>query len=460
MDNRVFKKYKNLILMVLIALSTSILSLIVFSYFFQKPVINYYSGNDFKLVSESRKIDREGYSDLVKTVNNSVVFIQTIRSSKENAKTIESGSGVILTSNGFIVTNLHVIKDHKNILVTTSENVQYEAELVGADEQTDIAVLKISEDNLPFLFIGNSNAIEAGDIVLAFGNPFRFRNSASLGIVSAKYRTLSILGSEGTESYIQTDALANSGNSGGALVNTSGKLIGLIAAVNEDKEKMSGFSFAIPANMVKKVFFDIINYKAVQKARAGMNLGDVPLSGDHKYFKGTFIHRLEKNGPADKAGLRSGDIIMKFNSIVIENTSHFQSLIYEKKPGDTIGLEYLSGEAVQKAALILKNAFNTNELITNRKDKILTDLGLVLRELTSEESKSLKSDGVIVVSVTRGSKAGISNMEPDYIITEINSDPVKNVDDIIQKIEKSENKLKFNGFYKNYPGNFPYVIEK
>ncbi|MGE5356283.1 MAG: trypsin-like peptidase domain-containing protein [Deltaproteobacteria bacterium] len=446
--------------MTLISLLISVVSLFLYGYFFNRPVINYYSGPGARQVVEKFLIEDHGFQSIVKNVNPTIVFIQTIKENENKIRSIESGSGVIITSDGYIVTNEHVIREHDNIIITTFNNKQYNAELIGSDELTDIAVLKIKNENLPFLFIADSHALNEGDIVLAFGNPFRLKNSVSMGIVSARNRNLNILGAQGIESYIQTDAIANSGNSGGALVNTSGKMVGLIAAVNLEKEIESGFSFAIPSNIVKKAVFDIINYRAVQRARTGMSLVDIQPGNNVWNTHGAEILRIEKDGPAFKSGLKAGDLILKLDSINVIDASYFQALIYEKKPGDVVTLSFLRNGKENTAKISLKNAFNTDELISSRKDKILSDFGLIVRDLTSSEITSLKTKGVIVISIMKNSKAGLSNMEPDYIITEINSEPVKTVDEMIEKIKKSSGRISFNGFYKSYPGNFPYFIEK
>lgn len=453
-------KYKTLIMMVLISVSTSIASLLIYSTFYNRPVINYNTVTSLKNVSELLSKDGQGFSEIVRAVKPSIVFVQTIKESESSNLIIESGSGVIITSDGFIVTNAHVIRDHKQIMVTTNDNLQFEAELIGTDELTDIAVLKINKDNLPFLYIDNSSNINAGDISFVFGNPFRLRNSVSMGIISAKNRNLNLLGAGGTEAYIQTDALANSGNSGGALVNTSGKLIGLIAAVNMENEINPGFTFAIPSNIVKKIAFDLINYKAVQRARLGISVNDVQPGHSETNNMGAQIQSIDKAGPAFQAGMKVEDIITSIDTVMIENSSHFQSVISEKKPGDVINITIIRNKKELSIKVTLKNAFNTDELIANRKDKILAELGLTLRDLTENETRTFKAKGVLVVNTVKGSKAQLSNIEPDYIIEELNSEKIHNVDDLIEKIKKSGNTLKFNGFYRNYPGRFPYILEK
>lgn len=457
------KLYSNFLLFAVVSLTSSILSLVIYHHFFTRPIINYYSGNDVKNISNSNLLDNiktDGFSEIINLAISSVVYIQTIKNADFQQNIIESGSGVVLTSDGYIVTNAHVLKDNKNILVTNYLNQQFEAEFRGIDEATDLAVLKINVTNHPFLFIENSNLIEIGDIVFAIGNPFKLRNSVSMGIISAKNRSLNILGSNGVESYLQTDALANSGNSGGALIGTNGKMIGLISAVNSESDNKSGFSFAIPSNILKKVVFDLINHNSVQRARLGLRVSDVPSSFETKYRKGAFVNTTEIEGASQKAGIRKEDIIISVDSIIIENSAHFQSVIAEKKPGDIISLGIVRQNSIIKTTVTLTNFMNTTELISNRKDKEFSDLGLQVRNLTSLEKKNFSSNGVLVVSVLQDSKAAKCNMEPDYIIEELNGKKISSVDDLISNLKKSDKILKFNGIYKNYPGKFPYIIEK
>lgn len=457
------KFHPKFLIIAAISISSSIFTLVIYHHFFTRPIINYYSGNEFKNISDRNLFDNinsNKFSQVLNPALSSVVFVQIIKNQGFQSNIIESGSGVVLTSDGYIVTNAHILKDNRNILVTNHLNQQFEAEIKGIDEATDLAVLKINVTNHPFLFIENSNFTDIGDVVFAIGNPFKLRNSVSIGIISAKNRSLNILGSNGVESYMQTDALANSGNSGGALIGIHGKLIGLISAVNIENENKSGFSFAIPSNILKKVVFDLINYNSVQRAKLGLGVSDVPSSFFTKYRKGAFVNTIEIDGSAHKAGIRKEDIINSVDSVEIENSAHFQAVIAEKKPGDKIDLRIVRQNSIIKVTAMLTNFMNTTELISNRNDKEISDLGLQVRDLTSLEMSNFSSNGVLVVSVLQNSKAAICNMEPDYIIEEVNGKKVNSVDEMISILKKSDKILKFNGRYKNYPGKFPYIIEK
>jgi S1-C subfamily serine protease len=388
-----------------------------------------------------------------------IVYVQTIRDTG-NTKEIESGSGVLITSDGVIVTNAHVIKDHDHILVTTNDNRQHGARIIGIDEQTDLAVIQIKYENSPFLFIGNSHYTAIGDIALVFGSPLKLRNSVSMGIISGKNRNLNLLGSGGIESYFQTDALANPGNSGGALVNTDGQIIGIVSAINSTDASSGGFTFAIKSNIVKKVAFDLINHRSVQRAWIGATVRDVQPSDMTGFVAGAYLQRIENRGPAESAGLKKDDIIFKADSFEVENSTHFLSILAEKKPGDTMHIRYFRNSKEQSALIHLKNQYNTTEQIAHRNDPELEKLGLTVRGLNENEKDLYKTKGVLVISVKRDSKAAKSNMEPGYIIEKLNSEPVIDIDDLIEKILKTDRSLRLEGFYKNYPGKFPYLITK
>lgn len=448
--------------MLMISAITSIVVLFVYNLYFTRPVINYTSVTSGRHISDFTKksdILLTGFSEIVRSVMPSIVYIQAI-SDHRGAKQIESGSGVLITSDGILVTSAHVIKGSDHILVTSNDDRQHSARILGIDEQTDIALLKINYENSPFLFIGNSHYTETGDIALVFGSPLKLRNSVSMGIISGKNRNLNLLGSGGIESYFQTDALANPGNSGGALVNSEGQLIGIVSAINSTDINSGGYTFAIKSNIVKKVAFDLINHRSVQRVWFGATVRDVQSSDRKGSIAGAYLERVESRGPAESAGLGKEDIILEADSFEIENSAHFLAILAEKKPGDTMHVRYYRNNKELSSVVRLKNQYNTSELIAHRNDPELEKLGLTVRVLTENEKKIFKTGGVLVISIKKGSKADLSNMEPDYIIERLNSETVTDVEDLIEKIIKAESSLDFEGFYKNYPGKFPYLIFK
>ncbi|TAL62681.1 MAG: PDZ domain-containing protein, partial [Bacteroidetes bacterium] len=261
-----------------------------------------------------------------------------------------SGSGVIISGDGYIVTNNHVIKDVDKVQVTLHDRRTYTAKVIGKDPTTDIALLKIEESNLPYLLYGNSDEVKVGEWVLAVGNPFNLTSTVTAGIVSAKGRNMGILEGDPSrdiypvESFIQTDAAVNPGNSGGALVNTNGQLIGINSAIASNTGSYTGYSFAVPVNLAKKVVNDLLEFGKVQRAYLGVSIRDMDsrlveekkLSGD---TKGIYISGISQGGGADEAGMKEGDIILKIGEIEVNNVPELQEQIGRFRPGDKVSLK-------------------------------------------------------------------------------------------------------------------------
>lgn len=441
----------------LIAVIVAITSIVIYHNYYDEPTIIFNENVIAKNVSYQNKSNVStpiNFTSIIEKTISSIVFIRTVRKGKDGMLSYDTGSGVFISPSGQIVTNLHVIKDAEKIIVSTYNNITYEAELIATDDQTDIAVIKINDDNLPFVFFGDSEDVKVGDWILVIGNPFKLNNSVSAGIVSAKNRTLDLLGTNSIDSYIQTDAAANPGNSGGAMIDLSGKMVGMISAIATDADNFQGYSFAIPSNIVKKVAFDLINYGVVQRAWMGVSITNA--IGNN----GVLLERVNENSAADVAGLISGDIITFINDFKIINRSNLEGILAQYKPGDTIIVNYTRNSIEKKVKVVLKNIINTTDLVANRNDKILKELGFILRELTQKEKNTLNNNGVMVVSVIHGSKMNKINLEPGYIIQILNDEPIQNVDDLIVKYKASKSKVQLKGIYKNYPGEFSYVFKK
>lgn len=393
-----------------------------------------------------------------------VVFIRATQSSGKSL--VESGgstgSGVIISNDGYIATNNHVIEGSSEIEVMLNDKREYKAKLVGTDKSTDLAILKIEAGDLPYLTFGDSDSLQVGEWVLAIGNPFRLQSTVTAGIVSAKGRNINILEQRGIESFIQTDAAVNPGNSGGALVNTNGDLIGINTAIMTYSGRYEGFSFAIPANLAQKVIYDIIEYGAVQRGWLGVTIlnvtNDLSKELGLKNVEGVYLERVNNGEAASDAGLKKGDVVLSVNEIPTKTTPEFMEQVGRYRPGDLIRLEYFRNGKIQIAEVILRNQINSTDYVAIRKDKILTDLGFELRDLDRNEKKRLKTDGVYVVTVYNGSKIERTNMDPGYIITKINEEPVKDVKELIKKLEEHEGMVVLEGFYENYPGEFPYAF--
>ncbi len=252
-----------------------------------------------------------------------------------------TGSGVIISDKGYIVTNNHVIKGATNVEITLSDNRKYDAEVMGTDPSTDIAVLKISGTDLPVIGLANSDDVKIGEWVLAIGNPFELTSTVTAGIISAKGRDISILnGSSSVESFIQTDAAVNPGNSGGALVNTRGELIGINTAIYAPSGTYAGYSFAVPINLVKKVMQDLIDFGEVKRPFLGIMIrdinSDIASELNLSVTEGVYINELIKGGSAYNSDLETGDVITKINGISTSSVPELQEQIASKNPGDSV----------------------------------------------------------------------------------------------------------------------------
>ncbi|MEP7195645.1 MAG: trypsin-like peptidase domain-containing protein [Saprospiraceae bacterium] len=381
-------------------------------------------------------------------------------------KGYSTGSGVIISPDGYIITNNHVIDKAENIKVLLNDNREYMAKLIGIDPTTDIALIKIEDSGLPYLQFGNSDSTSVGEWVLAVGNPFKLQSTVTAGIISAKARNINILNSQQyrIESFIQTDAAVNPGNSGGALVNTRGELIGINTAIMTYTGRYEGYSFSIPSNLVNKVVSDLKEFGAVQRGLLGVTIENIDdqkskLFGLSK-VSGVYISNTSKGGAADLAGLKPDDVILEINDHHVNNVSELQEIIGTMRPGVEISISYWRNKALLKTRALLKNQINSTELIATRKDPSLLKYGIEVRELSEMEMKLLQTRGVKVVNIQRNSIIWNTNMAPNYIITSVNGKLIKTVNDLIQAIEESDSKILFNGLYEQYNGDYPYSFYK
>jgi Do/DeqQ family serine protease len=437
--------------------------------------------DDFaKLVARTEGLqDLNDYEDISVTIpsdfilpaskaRHGVVAIQAIKIKGKDWKTEKysktNGSGVVLSSNGYIVTNFHVIEDADNIEVRLENNREYKCKVIGFDRSTDLALLKIEAENLRYLELGNSDSLNVGEWVLAVGNPFKLNSSVTAGIVSAKGRDINIFDRQGIESFIQTDAAINPGNSGGALINTQGKVIGINTAILTYSGKYEGFSFAIPSTIVRKVVNDIREYGFVQRAWMGIGIEDIDdLTSKKlnlKYVSGVAVAVVEKDGAAQEADIRTGDVIISIGGRPAKTKADFLEVISQYSPGHELDVIIMrQGERIVKN-VTLRNQLNTTDLIGVRKDEILTDLGFELRDLSINEKDRLNTKGAMVVSIMKNSKIDKTNMDPGYIITDINGNDIRNVSKLIDMIKANDGLIKLNGFYENYPNEYHYEFYK
>jgi len=407
-------------------------------------------------------------TDFIEAANKSVeavVFISSLKDKQQNNKftrkfNTSTGSGVIISSDGYIVTNDHVIKGAESIEVMLNDNREFEATVVGKDPTTDLALLKIQSSNLPYLSFGNSDSLQIGEWVMAIGNPFRLQSTVTAGIVSAKARGINILSQQGIESFIQTDAAVNPGNSGGALINTRGDLLGINSAIMSNSGKYEGYSFAIPSNLAKKIIYDIKEYGAVQRGWMGITIINVnaEIANDIgvEAIEGVYLEAVNKDGAAQEAGLTRKDLLTSVNDTKVSSVPEFMEQVARYRPGDKIKIAYFRNGKMQETQVLLRNQLNTTDFVAIRKDKILSDLGFEIRNLDEKESKRLNSKGVYVVSIYGNSVIKETNMEPGYIITSINNKPVNKVENLIDYLKQNKGTIYLEGFYEKYPGEYPY----
>ncbi len=379
------------------------------------------------------------------------------------SRSSSSGSGVVVSPDGLIVTNHHVVEESGKIRVTLNDRREFSAELIGVDPSTDLALLRIEEQGLPHVRFGNSDSVRVGEWVLAVGNPFNLESTVTAGIVSAKGRSIDILeGQDRIESFIQTDAAVNPGNSGGALVNTRGELVGINTAIITRSGRYEGYSFAVPANLVQKVIRDLRDYGQVQRGLLGVFIDEIDSRRAEELgleaVEGVYITRVTPGGGAEEAGLASGDVIISINGIKTKTLPSMQEQVGRYRPGNTITIEYIRDQRNYLADVILKNKRNTTSLISARQEDMLQELGFELRDLTPEERKRLGTSGVKVISIFRGSVIERTNMDHGFVITKADNQKIQRVDDLTGYLEEASGKVMLEGLYENFEGAYYYAF--
>ncbi|MFN0014258.1 MAG: trypsin-like peptidase domain-containing protein [Saprospiraceae bacterium] len=377
-----------------------------------------------------------------------------------------SGSGVILSPDGYIVTNHHVVENSREIKVTLSDKRTYKAELVGTDPSTDISLLKVEENNLPFLVFGNSDSVRVGEWVLAVGNPFNLESTVTAGIVSAKGRNINILGGNTSiESFLQTDAAVNPGNSGGALVNTYGELVGINTAILTKSESYEGYSFAVPSNLTQKVIRDLREFGEVHRAFLGVNIEDLDseMSRDMGLpnADGIRVTRVNKNSSAADAGLQVGDVILGLNKAPVRRIPELQEFVGRFRPGERISVEYWRNGIRRTTSMVLKDRHNSTASIPRASGTELSeDLGIELRDLSREEKNRTRLSGAVVSSVRKGSTVYDTNMAPGFVITSVNGNRVATMAEVVDLIRSAYNLVVLDGYYEGETGRYEYRFRK
>lgn len=347
---------------------------------------------------------------------------------ERTGQSISSGSGVIYSADGYIITNNHVIANADQIEVIYNKRT-YPAERVGADPSTDIAVLKIDANNLPAAVLGKSKTVQVGEWVIAVGNPFNLTSTVTAGIVSAKGREINILKSDfPIESFIQTDAAINPGNSGGALVNVKGELVGINTAILSRTGSYTGYGFAVPVDIVRKVADDMINLGEVQKAFLGADVVDITSDIAQRInvddLSGVAVSSVQPGWAADKAGLQKGDVILKINGESINARSEFEEILSYYSPGDRITLTYKREKKLFERQMTLTNRFGTTNLV-KRDIYASQQLGADLETLSDEEREMLGIENGVRINAVRGGLIKRLGMQEGFIVTHINKNPVR-----------------------------------
>ena len=363
----------------------------------------------------------------------------------QTPKRVAAGSGVIISADGYIVTNNHVVDGADELLVTLNDNKEYSARIIGADATTDLALIKIDGKSLPAIQIANSDDVKVGEWVLAVGNPLGLNNTVTAGIVSAKARSMG----QGVSSMIQTDAAINQGNSGGALVNTQGALIGINAMIYSQTGSNIGYGFAIPTTIMNKVVDDLKKYGNVQRAMIGIQGSDVNAYVDNEKEKGNevdlgtmegiYIAKVIDDGSAADAGLKEGDVITHIDGQKVKTFGELQNIIAQKRPGDKITINYLRNKSKKSATLTLKNEKGNTKVVTGAVD--LDVLGGHFKPLTDSQKEQLNVGYGLQVTKISGGKLKDAGVPQGFIIQRVNDESVKTIEDL-QKIVKNASKSK------------------
>lgn len=370
------------------------------------------------------------------------------------------GSGVIISPDGFIVTNNHVVDGADEISVVLNDKREFKAKLIGTDPSTDIALIKIDSSGLPILKFSNSDNLKLGEWVLAVGNPFNLTSTVTAGIVSAKSRDIGINPDQmRIESFIQTDAAVNPGNSGGALVNTRGELVGINTAIASQTGSYSGYSFAIPANIVQKVVGDLREYGDVQRALLNVNIGDVNAEVAKKFnldkIEGVFVGKVIAGGAADAAGIKENDVILSVDNVSVNSTAELQEQIGKHRPGDKVVVEIKRDNKRKPYTVTLRNKHGDTNIVKGSDDS--GDVfGAKFAEISNRDKEELGIRYGVKITDLSGGKFKDAGIKKGFIITQVNKNAVSGVDDLKRIIKNSRGGILVEGIYPN--GEVAYYV--
>lgn len=369
-----------------------------------------------------------------------------------------SGSGVIMSKDGFIVTNNHVVENAQEIKVVLNDKREFEARVVGTDPSTDIALLKVEAEDLPFLTYGNSENLKLGEWVLAVGNPFNLNSTVTAGIVSAQARNLGInrQNNYSIESFIQTDAAVNPGNSGGALVNQHGNLVGINTAIYSRTGSYTGYSFAVPVSIVKKVVKDLKEFGEVQRALLGVTIGDVnaqiaeELNLDR--VEGVYVGEVGSNSAAEDAGIESEDVIIRVGGEKTKTSAQLQEKISQYRPGDDVEIVVIRDNEEKQFTVTLRNKHGDTEIVRDN----MTLLGAEFETVNENVKRQLNIENGIIIRELNKGKLRDAGLKEGFIITNVNKKAIYEVKDFKREIGNSKGGILIEGIYPN--GKPDYVV--
>lgn len=369
-----------------------------------------------------------------------------------NQEMVSTGSGVIISADGYIITNNHVVADGDRLEVTLFDNRSYPATVIGTDPDTDLGLIRIEASNLSYIELSNSDRVRVGEWVLAVGNPFNLSSTVTAGIVSAIGRDLEIIsGKRAVESFIQTDAAVNPGNSGGALVNLEGKLIGVNTAIASPTGAYAGYAFAVPANIVAKVARDLRSYGAVQRSYIGiyemvsLNSQTAKEQGINT-LEGVLVKNLAENGAAAKAGMENGDVILSVEGVAVKNETKLREVIARHSPGDRIEVVVLRDGKNRNFTVLLTNSAGTTATQSRSRSERLTQLGVEFADLPERDVNVLRnngySGGALVQKLYAGKIRQATNIAEGAWILKVNGKSVRNAEEVIESLERASGKVK------------------
>lgn len=376
-----------------------------------------------------------------------------------------SGSGVIINSKGYIVTNNHVIENADDIEVTLYDNRNYKAKVIGTDPSTDLALIQIKANDLAALPLVNSDNVKVGEWVLAIGNPFSLNSTVTAGIVSAKARNINILRDRNysVESFIQTDAAINPGNSGGALVNLQGGLIGINTAIASPTGAYTGYGFAVPSNIVNKIVEDLLKFGVVQRGVLGVMIksvdGDLAKENNLDVTEGVYIDSILVNSAAEKAGLQKGDVIMSIDGEQTNSSPKLQEIIAVHRPGDKINLTVDRKGKTYDIPVTLNNRSGSTSLVKKDEKDLMSILGCELTKVDPKLARKLGIKGGVKISkLGDGKLSRQTQIREGFIITHVNDTVITNVDDFIKVLNNKKGGIMIAGVYEGYPNTYYYAF--